>query len=161
VRQRRRRDVHKGLNIIREQLMKSVFGSMFILVLLGLAPIQSANAQNAPEWVKQTFPPAALKAAVEEQKAVFDPHGALDAKAKHLIGLGVAAQIPCQYCVYAMAKHAKAEGATDAEIKEAIAAAALTRKWSTVLNGTSYDFAKFKQQLDAATAKKAATTDVI
>jgi AhpD family alkylhydroperoxidase len=139
--------------------MKGLFASLVVVGLLGLAPIQAANAQNAPEWMKQTLPPAALKAALEEQKAVFNPLGALDAKAKRLIGLGVAAQIPCQYCVYAMAKWAKTEGATDAEIKEAIAVAALTRKWSTVLNGTSYDLAEFKQQVDNAIAKKEAVTD--
>jgi alkylhydroperoxidase/carboxymuconolactone decarboxylase family protein YurZ len=44
------------------------------------------------------------------------------------------------------AKHA---GATDAQIKEAIAAAALVRKWSTVLNGTNYDMAKFKKEVDS------------
>jgi AhpD family alkylhydroperoxidase len=135
--------------------MKSLFASVVVVGLLGLAPIQAADAQNAPEWMKQTFPPAALDAALAEQKAVFNPRGALDAKAKRLIGLGVAAQIPCQYCIYAMAKWAKAEGATDAEIKEAIAVAALTRKWSAVLNGTSYDLEKFKHQIDTATAKKA------
>jgi AhpD family alkylhydroperoxidase len=62
--------------------------------------------------------------------------GALDGKTKQLIGLAVAAQIPCSYCVYAHTKAAKAAGATDAEIKEAIATAALVRFNSTMLNGS-------------------------
>ena len=58
------------------------------------------------------------------------------AKTKQLIALGVAAQIPCAYCVYATTKGAKAAGATDAQIKEAIATAALVRFNSTMLNGS-------------------------
>ena len=65
---------------------------------------------------------------------------ALDEKTKELIGLGVAAQIPCTYCIYAHTTNAKRLGATDDQIKEAVAAAALTRKWSTELNGNMYDF---------------------
>ena len=77
--------------------------------------------------------------------AVMNPKGALDDKTKQLIALGVAAQIPCEYCIYA---HNKA-GATDAEIKEAISAAALVRKWSTELNGNMYDMTDFRKQVDA------------
>src|SRR5271169_4065051 len=134
--------------------MKSLFEGFVLVVLLAAVPVQRADAQSAPEWMKQSFPEQALNAALEEQKAVMNSKGALDGKTKQLIALGMAAQIPCQYCVYGHTAMAKAAGATDAEIKEAIAAAALTRKWSTVLNGTAYDFGKFKQQIDAATASK-------
>jgi len=75
--------------------------------------------------------------------------GKLDEKTKELIGLGVAAQIPCGYCVYYHTEAARHAGATDAQTKEAIAAAALTRKWSTVLNGNNYDMGNFKKQVDA------------
>jgi AhpD family alkylhydroperoxidase len=68
---------------------------------------------------------------------------------KQLIALGVAAQIPCEYCIYAHNKAARAAGATDAEIKEAISAAALVRKWSTELNGNMYDMSDFRKQVDA------------
>jgi AhpD family alkylhydroperoxidase len=77
------------------------------------------------------------------------PDRHLDAKSKELVALGVAAQIPCEYCVYYHTKAAKADGATDEQIKEAIASAALVRKWSTMLNGESYDKQKFRQQIDA------------
>ena len=77
------------------------------------------------------------------------PKGALDGKTKELIGLAVAAQIPCEYCIYYHTKAAKADGATDAQIKEAVASAALVRKWSTMLNGSSYDRQKFQQQVDS------------
>lgn len=110
-----------------------------------------AQDSGPPEWMKQTYPADALKPAFEEWKAV-GANGALDAKTKQLIGLAVAAQIPCQYCVYGHTMAAKHFGATDAEIKEAIAAASLTRKWSTVMYGSAYDFGKFKQEVDATFA---------
>jgi AhpD family alkylhydroperoxidase len=133
--------------------MKSVLIGLAFALLLASTPTQRASAQEsgAPEWMKQTYPPAALKPAWEEDKAVT-ANGALDAKTKELIGLAVAAQIPCQYCVYYHTMAAKHDGATDAQIKEAIAAASLTRKWSTVMNGSAYDFGEFKRQVDAAFA---------
>jgi AhpD family alkylhydroperoxidase len=96
----------------------------------------SVSAQEAPAWMKQTLPDQALKPLQDEFLAVMNPAGALDGKTKQLIGLGVAAQIPCAYCVYALTKGAKAAGATDAQIKEAIATAALVRFNSTMLNGS-------------------------
>jgi len=86
--------------------------------------------------MKQILPEQALKPLWEEYQAVLNPTGALDGKTKQLIGLAVAAQIPCAYCVYATTKAAKAAGATDAQIKEAIATAALVRFNSTMLNGS-------------------------
>jgi AhpD family alkylhydroperoxidase len=65
------------------------------------------------------------------------------------LAVAVAAQIPCQYCIYAHTLGAKHAGATDAQIKEAVGAAALVRKWSTELNGNQYDMADFKKQVDA------------
>jgi AhpD family alkylhydroperoxidase len=86
--------------------------------------------------MKQALPDQVLKPHWDEQLAVNNPKGALDAKTKQLIGLAVAAQIPCAYCVYGHTKSAKAAGATDAQIKEAIAMAALVRFNSTLLNGS-------------------------
>jgi len=107
-----------------------------LALLLALATEPSVSAQEAPAWMKQTLPDQALKPLQDEFLAVMNPAGALDGKTKQLIGLGVAAQIPCAYCVYALTKGAKAAGATDAQIKEAIATAALVRFNSTMLNGS-------------------------
>jgi AhpD family alkylhydroperoxidase len=86
--------------------------------------------------MKQLLPDQVLKPHWDEQLAVLNSTGALDAKTKQLIALGVSAQIPCAYCVFATTKAAKAAGATDAQIKEAIATAALVRFNSTMLNGS-------------------------
>lgn len=110
----------------------------------------SAMAEDAPPFVKSIAPQASVSPGWQEWMAVFDPHGALDGKTKELIGLAVAAQIPCQYCIYAHTLGAKHAGATDDQIKEAIAASALVRKMSTELNGNQYDMTEFKKQIDAA-----------
>ena len=116
--------------------MRTLLASAGLALLLALATEPNVSAQEAPEWMKQTLPDQALKPLWDLQLAVLNPTGALDAKTKQLIGLGVAAQIPCAYCVYATTKAAKAAGATDAQIKEAIATAALVRFNSTMLNGS-------------------------
>src|ERR1041384_4307147 len=64
----------------------------------------------------------------------MSPATKLDGKTKELIGLGVAAQIPCEYCIYFHTEAAKLNGATDEEIKEAVAMAAITRMGSAILN---------------------------
>ena len=116
--------------------MRTLLASAGLALLLALATEPSVSAQEAPEWMKQTLPDQVLKPHYDENLAVMNPAGALDGKTKQLIALGVAAQIPCAYCVAAHTKMAKAAGATDAQIKEAIAAAALVRFNSTMLNGS-------------------------
>ena len=132
--------------------MRMLLATLALSILPIVASTPSVNAQEAPPFMKNTFPQDAVKSAWQEYQDVMNPKGALDAKTKELIGLGVAAQIPCQYCVYYHTLAAKHVGATDAQIKEAIAAAALTRKWSMVLNGTDYDMAKFKKEVDSVFA---------
>ena len=129
--------------------MRTLLASAGLALLLALATQPSVSAQEPPAWMKQTVPDQALKPHWDEQLAVMNPKGALDGKTKELIGLAVAAQIPCEYCIYYHTKAAKADGATDAQIKEAVASAALVRKWSTMLNGSSYDRQKFQQQVDS------------
>ena len=100
-------------------------------------------------WFFQGMPDAAQQAAWDLNKAIYGPDTAIPPKYQQLIALAVAAQIPCQYCIYAHTLGAKHAGATEAQIKEAIGAAALVRKWSTELNGNQLDMADFKKQVDA------------
>lgn len=94
------------------------------------------------------FPEGMLAGAWEEMKTLqLNPHTALAGRTKELIGLGVAAQIPCHYCIYAHTSFARLNGASDAEIGEAVAMAALTRHWSTYLNGIQTDEAKFRGEI--------------
>ncbi len=121
--------------------------------ILGGAAI-SATAQQAPAFLRDTYPRQALGSTLQDMATLQGPGAALDQKTRQLIGLAVAAAIPCQYCTYYHTKAAKASGATEAEIKEAIAAAAETRKMSTVLYGNGYDGAAFRAEIDTMFNKK-------
>ncbi len=109
----------------------------------------TAMAQEAPEMYKQTYPDYALGPAMDLLGALEGDQSAIDFKTMQLIQLGVSAQIPCTYCVYYHTRAAKAAGATPDEIKAAVAAAADTRMWSTVLNGNAYDMEAFKAEVDS------------
>lgn len=108
----------------------------------------SAIAQEVPEFMKNTYPDYAIGPALELLGALEGDKAAIDAKTMQLIQVGVAAQIPCQYCTYFHTRAAMAAGASEAEIKAAVAAAADVRLWSTVLNGTAYDMEAFKTEVD-------------
>ncbi|TGT72483.1 carboxymuconolactone decarboxylase family protein [bacterium M00.F.Ca.ET.159.01.1.1] len=107
-----------------------------------------ATLGTVPDMFK-TLPDVAVAGAWAEIKGVqLNPNTALNGKTKELLGLAVASQIPCQYCIYFHTLAAKANGASDEEIKEAIAMAAIVRHWSTMLNGSQVDLATFKKQTD-------------
>jgi len=102
---------------------------------------------SVPTFLR-AFPEEGIAAAWDELKSVqLNPHSALDGATKELIGLAVAAQIPCKYCVYFHTRVGKLNGASDRDVKEAIAMAAITRHWSTVLNGMQIDLVEFKQEM--------------
>ncbi|RYH11210.1 carboxymuconolactone decarboxylase family protein [Tropicimonas sp. IMCC6043] len=124
--------------------MKTILTSAVLTAFL-CAP---AMAQEAPEMYKETYPDYALGAAMGLLGALEGDQAAIDMKTMQLIQLGVAAQIPCTYCIYFHTRAAKAAGASDLEIKAAVAAAADTRMWSTVLNGNAYDMEAFKAEVD-------------
>jgi len=97
----------------------------------------------------KAFPEGAIAGAWAEFKSLqLNPKTKLDGKTKELIGLAVSAQIPCQYCIYFHTAAAKANGATEQEIRETVAMAAVVRHWSTVLNGMQVDLAAFKRETD-------------
>ena len=126
--------------------------SFVIALAFGAVLPVSAFAQDAPPFLKAIEPQATVGPSWQEDLALFNPKGALDGKTKELIGLAVAAQIPCEYCIYGHTVGAKHAGATDDQIREAIAVAGQVRKMSTELNGNQYDLAAFKKQIDAAYA---------
>jgi AhpD family alkylhydroperoxidase len=105
------------------------------------------------------FPEAGIAAAWREFKSVqLNPKSPLSGKEKELIGLAVASQIPCSYCIVFHTEAAKLNGASDQEIREAVAMASITRHWSTVLNGSLIDEAVFRKEVDQiiANVKKSA-----
>lgn len=101
-----------------------------------------------PEFIKG-YPESGIAGLWQEMKGIeFNPQSAIPGKYKNLIGLAVASQIPCSYCVYFNTQAAITHGATPEEINEAVAMAGITREWSTVLNGKSTDERKFREETD-------------
>ena len=125
--------------------MKTILTSAALATLI----FGTAVAQDAPEMYKQTYPDYALGPAMNLLGALEGDQAAIDFKTMQLIQLGVSAQIPCTYCIYYHTRAAKAAGASEDEIKAAVAAAADTRMWSTVLNGNAYDMEAFKAEVDS------------
>jgi len=123
--------------------------TLFLTVIAGLFAT-TALAQETPKFFKDTYPEYALKSALDAQNILEGKDAQLDAKTRNLIALAVSAQIPCTYCVYAHLKDARSHGASESEIREAVATAATVRHWSTVLNGMAYDFEAFKKEYDGA-----------
>lgn len=136
------------------------------MLLLGAGPGLAQNAGTAADTYAdieatlgavpgffRMFPESGIAGAWSEFKGVqLNPNTELSGKEKELIGLAVAAQIPCDYCIYFHTKAAKANGATEVEIQEAVAMAAVVRHWSTVLNGMQVDPAAFRAELDTMMA---------
>jgi AhpD family alkylhydroperoxidase len=105
----------------------------------------------------QVMADAAVSGAWGEMKGLqLNPNSSLPGKTKELIGLGVAAQVPCRYCVFAHTEFAKLNGASEAEIAEAVAVAGLARQVSAYTNGMQVDEGAFRADLQrmADNAKK-------
>lgn len=158
-----------------KQLIKCTFPCFISLLLLFGMTIQT-SAQDSPEYKKamqeikdqfgvvptmfEVFPKYALAGAWENFKQLNSPESKIPAKYRELLQLAVASQIPCQYCIYFHTAAAKAYGATEEEIREAVAQGAQTRHWSMILQGNQVDLQSFKDEFDgimkymAAQAKK-------
>jgi len=101
-----------------------------------------------PGFVR-VVPPSLLPSWWDTAKSFeMNPNTALDGKTKQLIGLAVAAQIPCEYCIIYHTEAARAEGATTTQIQEAVGMAAITRMNSTLFNGLQVDKVQFKKDLE-------------
>jgi len=74
--------------------------------------------------------------------------GAIPNKYRELMGIAISAASKCHYCAYFHTVTAKLNGATDAEIEEAVHYAKHTAGWSTYLNGLQVDFNKFKDEVN-------------
>ena len=76
--------------------------------------------------------------------------GPIPNKYKELMGVAIAAATRCRYCSYYHTELAKLNGATDAEIEDAVHFAKATAGWSTYVNGLQIDYEEFKGEIDQA-----------
>lgn len=123
------------------------------VVFVTAALSQAFAADDPPNFYKKTYPEYALKSRLHAESVLMGKNASISVKTRELIALAVAAQIPCAYCIYVHTKNARAEGAKEVEIREAVAIAAHVRHWSTVLNGMAYDLSAFKKEVDQVTAR--------
>lgn len=108
-----------------------------IELTLGLVPtfIRQLQGEGVPGFWNQT------------RSLVLSSNTAIPAKYKDLILLGVSSQIPCTKCVYWDSEAARLNGASEAEIREAVSMASIVTHWSTVLNGSQTNEAAFRKDV--------------
>lgn len=150
----------KTMRKLNSEIGKTLSVMVFLLSipLFALGDESDANAKAEAE-IKSTFGtiPLMMKAYPEHSRAAawewfksrINPNSPIPEKYRALIALAVAAQVPCQYCVYSHLGEAKSLGASEAEIFEAVAIAADTRHWSTILNGHGISLDEYKKEEDA------------
>ena len=101
-----------------------------------------------PSFAK-AFPAEGLPGVWQEVKEFeLNKKTALDGKTKAMIGLAIAAQMPSRLTAWSYGKCAKANGASETELQEAVMMSALSRHWSTFFNGVQLDEAKFRADLN-------------
>ena len=145
---------------IKTIVKRMIFAIPVLLITMTASAQDSKAYENAKNEITQQFgtflsmfdvyPKDALPGAWDNFKQLQSPENAIPAKYRELLQLAVASQIPCVYCVYYHITVAKAFGATDEEIKEAIAHGAQTRQWSMILQGNQIELEAFKKEVDAA-----------
>jgi len=104
-----------------------------------------------PGFMK-TIPDISLDNEWKTLQSVQMAPGAIPNKYRELIGLAVAAAKGCEYCTYFHTQFARLNGATDAEIEDAVHFAKSNMGWSTYLHGMQYDLDQFKKDVDRIVA---------
>jgi len=147
----------KRNNSVNAIIRVAIFIIPFFLFSMAASAQDNSSYEKAKNEIRETFgifpsmfnayPKHALAGAWENYKQL-EGESNISTKNKELIKLAVAAQIPCIYCVFYHRMAAKSFGATDEEIKEAVALGAQTRQWSMVVQGAEIDFEKFKKEMD-------------
>lgn len=123
--------------------------AQLVAALALVVACSAVNAEDGPTWLRDTYPKSAVGAVLQDFAYLYGDKAALAPKTRELVMLGVSAQIPCEYCIYYHTKAAKKLGATDVELREALAVAGNARKFSTILNGSMYDMDAFRREVDA------------
>ena len=118
------------------------------IALIVLLSFRVASADGPPNFFKESLPEHAMEKMIAGYGALQGDGAVLDARIRELIALAVSAQIPCEYCVYAHRRNALAAGASEAELREAVAAGAFVRLWSTMFQGAEINLESFKLEHD-------------
>jgi AhpD family alkylhydroperoxidase len=83
-------------------------------------------------------------------KRVQFEDGPIPNKYRELIGVAISPISKCRYCSYYHTELAKLNGATEAEIEDAVHYAKSSAGWSTYINGMQLNYEEFKKEIDGA-----------
>lgn len=98
----------------------------------------------------KTIPDASLELEWDLFKRVQFEEGPIPNKYRELIGVGISAVTKCRYCSLFHTEVARLNGATDAEIEDAVHYAKSTAGWSAYLNGMQADYDQFRDDVMTA-----------
>lgn len=98
----------------------------------------------------KTIPDSSLELEWKLFKQVQFEEGPIPNKYRELIGVALSAVSKCHYCAFYHTELAKLNGATDAEIEDAVHYAKSSAGWSTYVNGMQIDFDQFKSEIRKA-----------
>ncbi len=99
-----------------------------------------------PSFFKEV-PDASLELEWKLFKKVQFDEGPIPNKYRELIGVAISAVTKCKYCALYHTEVAKLNGATDAEIEDAVHYAKSSAGWSAYLNGLQVDYEKFRGEV--------------
>jgi AhpD family alkylhydroperoxidase len=102
-----------------------------------------------PSFLK-AVPDSSLELEWKLMKRVQFEEGPIPNKYRELIGVAVAAVEKCRYCTLFHTEVARLNGATDAEIEDAVHFAKSSAGWSTYLNGLQIDYDQFRDEVKRA-----------
>ncbi len=99
-----------------------------------------------PSMFKEV-PDSSLELEWQLFKRVQFDDGPIPNKYRELIGVAIAAATKCRYCAVYHTEVAKLNGASDAEIEDAVHYAKSSAGWSTYINGLQLDYDQFKAEV--------------
>ena len=98
----------------------------------------------------KSIPDSSLELEWKLFKKVQLEEGPIPNKYRELIGVDLSAISKCRYCAFYHTELAKLNGATDAEIEDAVHYAKSSAGWSTYINGLQIDYETFKEEVSRA-----------
>ena len=130
--------------------MKTIFFAMLACFSVNaLADDHMRDVKTANPFIEM-HPKAVQPAADAYYKAVEEKvfNGAIPLKYAQLVALSASVAMKCEYCIPAHTSFAIAAGATEEEIKTAVAIAADVALNSSMLYGTQFDMDEFMKMFE-------------
>ncbi|MDG0979448.1 MAG: carboxymuconolactone decarboxylase family protein [Halieaceae bacterium] len=130
--------------------MKYLLATIFLVIGMNVSADDAIREIKTSNPFVALHPGAQQKATAEYYEAVEKNvfNGAIPLKYAQLAALSASVAIRCEYCIPAHTAFAKAAGATDEEIKTAVAIAADVSLNSSMLYGSQFDMDTFLKMFE-------------